>query len=129
MQEFVHQKHFTLEEANQIIPIIAPLVVSLLSAVKELEHARAHAVAALQLSRTNGKTKPNSGDDTLQTVTRIVQKIEEHGCIIKDFEIGLVDFPTILEDKEAYFCWKLGESAIVAWHPLDEGYNSRRPLN
>lgn len=129
MQEFVHKKHFTLDEANQTIPIIAPLVVNLLAAVKELENARAHAVAALQLSRTNGKTKLTPGDDTLQTVTQIVQKIEQHGCIIKDFEIGLVDFPTVINDEEVYFCWKLGEPSIIAWHPLDEGYSARRPLD
>ena len=56
--------------------------------------------------------------------------IMEMGCMIKDLEIGLVDFPHILEsqEEEVYLCWKYGEKKVRFWHGLNEGFASRKPL-
>ncbi len=58
-----------------------------------------------------------------------VKKIEETGCIIKNLEQGLVDFPSMLREEEVYLCWKLGEERILYWHGRSEGFRGRKPLD
>jgi len=55
--------------------------------------------------------------------------VQEIGCLIKDIDVGLVDFPTSLRGVEVYLCWKLGESGISFWHGVDEGFRGRKPID
>jgi len=55
--------------------------------------------------------------------------IEELGCFLKDIDLGLVDFPYQSENGEVVFlCWQFGERGVMAWHPVDAGFDQRKPL-
>ena len=41
---------------------------------------------------------------------------------------GLVDFPAVMDGREVYLCWRLGEAEVGHWHELDAGFRGRRPL-
>jgi hypothetical protein len=56
-------------------------------------------------------------------------RILETGCLIKDLDIGLLDFPSIIGTEEVYLCWKLGEDRIRFYHRQDEGFAGRKPLD
>lgn len=43
-------------------------------------------------------------------------------------EHGLVDFPTTLDGRWIYLCWKAGEDVVGFWHEVDAGFAGRRPL-
>jgi hypothetical protein len=58
-----------------------------------------------------------------------LEKILSTGCVIKDLDIGLLDFPAIINNEEVYLCWKLGEDRIRYYHRQDEGYAGRKPLD
>jgi hypothetical protein len=58
-----------------------------------------------------------------------LEKILATGCLIKDLDIGLLDFPAIVNNEEVYLCWKLGEDRIRYYHRQDEGYAGRKPLD
>jgi hypothetical protein len=58
-----------------------------------------------------------------------MQHIEESGCVVKDLDIGLVDFPAMLGDEQVFLCWKLGEPRIEFWHRMDEGFAGRKPIS
>jgi hypothetical protein len=58
-----------------------------------------------------------------------LEKILATGCVIKDLEIGLLDFPAIVNNEEVYLCWKLGEDRIRYYHRQGEGYAGRKPLD
>ena len=58
-----------------------------------------------------------------------MNKIQETGCVVKDLDEGLVDFPSLIEGEEVYLCWKLGEEHIDFWHGVDEGFAGRKPLD
>ena len=58
-----------------------------------------------------------------------LKKINEMGCIIKDVEIGLVDWYTKGDKgKEVFLCWQLGEKSVNYWHEVDAGYKERKPI-
>ena len=58
----------------------------------------------------------------------IIDRVRGMGIEVKDLDMGLVDFPSQMEGREVYLCWKLGEERITWWHELDAGYASRQPL-
>ncbi len=59
----------------------------------------------------------------------LIESIQKTGCLVKDLDMGLLDFPTLLRGEEVYLCWKLGESEIAFWHGTDEGYRGRKPID
>jgi hypothetical protein len=59
----------------------------------------------------------------------VLEKIQEFGCLVKDLDIGLIDFPTLLNGEEVYLCWKLGESGIQFWHGVQEGFRGRKAID
>ena len=59
----------------------------------------------------------------------ILPFIQENGVVVKDLDIGLIDFPTLFRGEEVYLCWKLGETGIRFWHGLDEGFRGRKPID
>ncbi len=58
-----------------------------------------------------------------------LEEIHEYGCVVKDLDIGLIDFPTQFHGEEVYLCWKLGESGIQFWHGVQEGFRGRKPID
>ena len=58
-----------------------------------------------------------------------LEKILSTGCLVKDLDVGLLDFPSVLNNEEVYLCWKLGEERIRYYHRQDEGYAGRKPID
>ena len=57
-----------------------------------------------------------------------IEAVEQYGCLVKDLDTGLVDFPTLLQGQMVFLCWKLGEPAIRYWHGVEEGFRDRKPI-
>ena len=67
-----------------------------------------------------------------QNVARLkalVDNIQQSGCLVKDLDMGLIDFPALLNNQEVYLCWKLGEPRIDFWHGVSEGFAGRKRIN
>jgi hypothetical protein len=67
-------------------------------------------------------------EETAALIADAVEEIQRNGCLVKDIEEGLVDFPSMREGQEVYLCWKLGEKRIAWYHGIDEGFAGRKPL-
>ena len=63
-----------------------------------------------------------------EKISQAINEIHETGCVVKDLDEGLVDFPSLRDGQEVYLCWKLGEEHIGYWHGLSEGFAGRKPL-
>ena len=70
-------------------------------------------------------TKETSG----QRLQAAAGALEEIGCLIKDLQIGLIDFPTLYRGEEVYLCWRLGEDDISFWHGVHEGFSGRKSID
>lgn len=58
-----------------------------------------------------------------------IEAIQETGCVIKDIEVGLVDWPALHQGREVLLCWKYGEPEVGFWHELTTGFAGRRPIS
>jgi hypothetical protein len=65
---------------------------------------------------------------TTAGLTSSIDEILSLGAVPKDLGLGLVDFPSQLNDRAINLCWRFGEQRIRFWHSLDEGYANRKPL-
>jgi hypothetical protein len=65
----------------------------------------------------------------LSVLRGAARDIENTGCLLKDLDTGLIDFPCEWEGREVYLCWKLGEPAIRFWHGIEEGFAGRKPID
>ena len=57
-----------------------------------------------------------------------IENLEDIGCIIKDIDVGILDFYSRYAGKDIFLCWKLGEKKIRFWHEIDSGYEGRKPI-
>jgi hypothetical protein len=64
-----------------------------------------------------------------EALSERLERIRALGGDVKDLDLGLVDFPGRRGDDDVLLCWKLGEKRIQFWHPVDEGFSGRRPLD
>jgi hypothetical protein len=58
-----------------------------------------------------------------------MERIEEMGVVVKDLDVGLVDFPTLFRGEEVYLCWRMDEDDIDHWHGVNEGFAGRKPID
>jgi hypothetical protein len=125
----IHERHFTVEEANALLGRIEPVLRSLREARDRLTDAEAHEALA-GAAPTNGGGDPGRdvGEAFLE-VRRMLLALQELGIVVRDIERGLIDFPAIHEGREVYLCWELDEQPRIAfWHDLEAGYGGRQPL-
>lgn len=130
-------KLFSPEKANALIPKVAPLVEELWCkrrdlAIKLLETETAlrgvEPSPPIRMAVPRSPFVPSRFSEQKAEIVRIINRIEAYGCLLKDVDLGLLDFPSMREGRAVYLCWKAGEPEITSWHPMDEGYSSRRPL-
>jgi hypothetical protein len=58
-----------------------------------------------------------------------VSELEELGVVVKDLDLGLLDFPALREGEVVELCWHVGEAAVEHWHRVGEGYGGRKPID
>ncbi len=123
-------KLFTLNEANELLPVIKP----------KLEKIKAHysLIAALRESATAAAMSAESGGGmeggthyvkALYEIGKLTTEFHELGIQLKDYTRGLIDFPTMHGDKMVLLCWQLGEGdEIEWWHDVESGFAGRQRL-
>jgi len=65
----------------------------------------------------------------LTQIKDALDRIHATGCVVKDLDSGLLDFPAILKNEEVYLCWRVGEDRIRFYHRQDEGFSGRKPID
>ena len=125
----IHERHYTLDEANALLPTVKPLLRRLRDAKDMLTDSEVHEILS-DAAATNGGGEPGRqvGEAFLE-VRRLLGTLEEAGIVVRDIDRGLIDFPAIRAGREVYLCWELGEDAITHWHDLESGYRGRQQLD
>lgn len=123
------QTLFTLEEANRLIPVLRPLLQKLTSLRNELNALQPEIQQARKNALMDGGAQ--AGSDYIRLLDRfnqVLSKIERTGVLVKDFRIGLCDFPHIRDGRLIYLCWRMDEEEIRYWHETDTGFAGRKPI-
>jgi hypothetical protein len=131
-------RYFTLTEAERMLPEVDRALRDALFHKAEYQAAEETLNATMQGIRMAGGSRVNPGpilatrarrDTSAGALREVFEKIEQIGVLIKDLDIGLIDFLTRYQGREVCLCWKLGEERIRFWHGTDEGFAGRKLID
>jgi hypothetical protein len=131
-------KLFSLTEAERLRPQVEAVLIEAMELRRKLgELDDQLSSVAERIQRSGGLLVPyekiarvrldrNRHEESLRAA---IDRIHATGCIVKDLDVGLLDFPSRLNNEDVYLCWKLGEDRIRFYHRQDEGFAGRKPID
>ena len=132
------RRYFTLDEAHEQLPSVAEDIREAVSLKSQFVAAEAELQKLLTRIAVMGGTvidrepiaaAKHQRDQTSRNLKATIERVNSYGCLLKDLDIGLLDFPTLYRGREVYLCWKLGEPGIEYWHGVSEGYQGRKKID
>jgi hypothetical protein len=131
-------RYFSLDQALRTLPRVQQAVRDAIEVKAQYQHAdeelkdvsrRVMASGGMQLDRARVGQLRQEREASAQRLQSALDSIHEYGCLVKDLDIGLLDFPTLYRGREVYLCWRLGEEKIEFWHDVEEGFRGRKPID
>ncbi|MEZ4571402.1 MAG: DUF2203 domain-containing protein [Thermomicrobiales bacterium] len=81
-----------------------------------------------QRPRPRGRRAEDDIHNQIVTIRTGLESVGDAGVLVKDIDMGLVDFPSLRDGQIVYLCWIIDEPDIAYWHDVDAGFQGRRPL-
>jgi hypothetical protein len=133
----VPKRLFTPAEANSALAEVRPVAERLAAArarMRELVGAQGKHLTAIGGNGAGyAATDLNAAQAELERLAEdaaaLVGQIEALGAVVKDLDLGLLDFPSLREGEEVELCWQVGEDAVMYWHPVGIGFSGRKPVD
>jgi len=123
-------KYFTLQEANEALDTIRPLMDQIQDIRREILARRPDVWPVVERAAGNGGSQAASRlVEEFERLDALVRQIHGTGALFKDLNLGLLDFTALKEGREVYLCWKYGEGDIEFWHEIEAGYAGRQPIS
>ncbi|MGH9874947.1 MAG: DUF2203 domain-containing protein [Pyrinomonadaceae bacterium] len=124
-------KLFTIEEANALLPSVREIL-------QRIQHSRRRLATYRRASKMAAEGAEQGGGGmeggalyamVLTNFTTEISELEALGVQLKDFDRGLVDFPSLRDGRVVLLCWQLGEgNELEWWHDMEAGFGGRSPL-
>jgi hypothetical protein len=120
---------FTVEEANALLPVIRPLMDELMARRAIVVDSRHNMVEFLSIPYSDiGGPAASKLVREFIVIESLAKKIRSHGCVIRDLNRGLVDFPANREGREVFLCWRHDEPQVEFYHELHTGFMGRQHI-
>ncbi len=124
-----YEKHFDLEEARNLIPMLKKKLIVMRNLALILK-ANGFDIYTGKYSIGFHPETYNEFPSAFIKLQDLVKEIHFKGIEIKGIESGLVDFPAIRENgEEVYLCWKMDEKDIEFWHGIKDGFVGRHHID
>ena len=128
---------FTPDEANKALGEVQPLAEQLTRVrerMRELESAQSKLVIAIGgngVGRAAGDLEATQSElaGLIATASACIRGLNQLGVLVKDADLGLLDFPALRDGVPVLLCWHVGEAAVEYWHGYEEGFAGRKPID
>ena len=123
-------KTFTLEEANSLLPTVRKKLERIQKLYATLgEYRESAKLAAIASEFGGGMEEGPAYVRALYEVGKLTTDLHELGVQLKDYSRGLIDFPSVRDDRVVLLCWQIGEGdEIEWWHEIEAGFDGRQRL-
>jgi hypothetical protein len=123
------KRYFTLAEADRTLPLVRRIVRDIMATYRQVLAVRNN----METLRAAGlAVEFESAQDQLYALVARAQEftaeLTEIGAQLKDWNMGLVDFPAVHKGHEVLLCWRPGEESVQHWHEQGEGFARRRSV-
>jgi hypothetical protein len=132
------QRTFSLDEAQVLLPVLESLLRRSIEGKQLVEKIEGEFQEVSQRIFLAGGTRVDIAHlavrkaekgKALQRVKDALAEIDSTGVQVKDLDVGLLDFPCLVNDQLILLCWKMGEKQITHWHGTEEGFRGRKPID
>ena len=133
----VPKRLFTPREANSALTEVRPVaerLVALRERMRELAETQGENILAIGgngvgYAATDLSSARSELEELAGQVAATVRELDAAGVVVKDLDLGLLDFPGLRDGEEVELCWQVGEDVVAYWHPLEAGYRGRKPID
>lgn len=122
------ERFYSVDEANALIPKLKPLLERIRKTQEELTKDKTVAAVREKAAQNGGGLPGRHLSALTKTLETDLHQLEEWGIVLRDPSIGLIDFFHKREGETVFLCWKLGETRVEWWHPLETGIAGRQRL-
>jgi hypothetical protein len=127
-------RFYSIDDANATMAKVEPILVALRDERQELVRLRDRALAGRSSGEVDRETKESERllrlrmQGLIDQMQAGVMRLDELGVTLREIESGLIDFAALVNGRQVWLCWRLGEGPIEWWHELDTGFASRQRL-
>jgi len=129
-----HVRLFTPEQANAMLPLVRAIAKDVDQLARDVADRRGRLKHLMQ-GRELNQDDPYS-EELLQMQRDLQRDSDQLQAYVDELRQlgvepkpgGLVDFPSLLDGRVVYLCWKLDEPEVMHWHELNAGFAGRQPL-
>jgi len=131
----IKRKHYTVEQANAMLPLLRSILRDVTQLANDLRtrHDRLLQIEAQgSVDEAHGEELRVFCADYQRDQERMREyekELESLHVELKDYYAGLIDFPALMDGREVFLCWRLGEPEVGHWHDLDAGFSGRQKIN
>lgn len=118
-------KIFTPEEASRMVPLLRRIAIDAKACTKLTDRYE----RALAAGGDDSGEFPEKLDSLGARLTELRAETEELGCFLEDAREGVIKFYGELGSRIVYLAWKLGETHVASWYPIDKPWTDRRPID
>jgi len=131
-------KFFSLRDAEKLRIQLEPILIDAIDARRKLAELdeqlgklaeRVQQSGGLLIAHDKAAKQRLEHNRLVGSIESALEKIQATGCVVKDLEVGLLDFPSRINGEAVYLCWRLGEDRIRFYHAQDEGFAGRKPID
>lgn len=131
-------KTFTLEQAQALLPALQSPLKSAMDSKKVIEQIKREfqdlryrilLSGGLCIDIPTWVARRAEHNKSMQEIKDVLAEVDAIGVQVKDLDIGLLDFPCVVDDQIVLLCWKFGEDKIEYWHGLEEGFKGRKRID
>jgi hypothetical protein len=133
----VPKRLFTPREANSALDEVRPVaerLVALRARMRELAGTQGENILAIGgngvgYAASDLKAAQSELEQLAELAAAAVRELDNLGAVVKDLDLGLLDFPGLHDGEEVELCWQVGEDTVAYWHPVEAGYRGRKPID
>ena len=124
----LHERHWTIEDANAVLPWVADRVRRMRRARDRLEGDSTMTALPSMAAVTGGAWPGRENAEATIELTFGLEEVGRLDIVVRDLDAGLIDFPALRDGEEVYLCWLVDEPAVAHWHAIEAGFTGRQPL-
>lgn len=121
----VPARQFTLDEANRSLVLVRRIVADIVGGYQKLMELQETLEALPTSSREQCESTRRVLIQTIERLQGHLEELEEVGVELRDWALGVVDFPCTFNGRQIMLTWQHGEAGVGHWHDVADSYTNR----
>ena len=125
----VGRRYFTVSEANRSLVLVKRIVADVMRLYDRLLDLQ----EMIDASHDRGAYRQceQFHDEIVGVAEKLqtcAEELDDVGVVLQDWSQGIVNFPHLMEGKEACLSWRCGDKRVEYWHEIDAAFAERQKV-